>query len=74
MEPLAGNCEILCDNYMMKLTFFLLSQSNFKSLPPVIRSKNAFGIFGLRPGHCVNIRNCPYTKCFANDVVFTLFI
>lgn len=37
-------------------------QSNFKSLPPVIRSKNAFGIFGLRPGHCTTVVVLPSTE------------
>ncbi|KAG2212301.1 hypothetical protein INT47_001660 [Mucor saturninus] len=37
-------------------------QGKFKSLPPVIRSRDAFGIFGRRPGHCTSIVVLPSTE------------
>ncbi|GAA5808872.1 hypothetical protein MFLAVUS_002271 [Mucor flavus] len=37
-------------------------QGKFKSLPPVIRSKDVFGLFGQRPGHCTTVVILPSTE------------
>ncbi|EPB86108.1 hypothetical protein HMPREF1544_07096 [Mucor circinelloides 1006PhL] len=39
-----------------------LRQKKLKAIPPVVRSKDAFGLFGQRPGQCTTVVALPATE------------